>query len=123
MLIGIYFFTFFFGGKGLVIDMLFGRHPRQSGKSIVPNDPEAERQFIPLEFVDATFPPVFAVHSDQDSFVPVQDSAKLVDRLKAVGVEAELVLIKGGEHGIFPEDGQTEAAWERAAEFLERLVV
>ncbi|KAA8912286.1 Alpha/Beta hydrolase protein [Sphaerosporella brunnea] len=111
--------------EGVMLDLIFGRFPRQSvpADSVVPNVPAEERELLPLEFVDATFPPLFAVHGNLDSFVPLKDSLQLAERLKALGVEAELAVIKGGEHGVFPQDGQAEAAWDRAAEFLDRVVV
>lgn len=53
----------------------------------------------PLTFVTKDDPPVLMLHGDADPLVPLGQSEILLDALKKAGVEAELVVIKGGGHG------------------------
>lgn len=53
----------------------------------------------PITFVTKDDPPVLMLHGDADPLVPLGQSEILLDALKKAGVEAELVVIKGGGHG------------------------
>jgi dipeptidyl aminopeptidase/acylaminoacyl peptidase len=44
-------------------------------------------------------PPFLILHGDADPLVPLAQSELLVTALKKAGVEVELVVIKGGDHG------------------------
>jgi dipeptidyl aminopeptidase/acylaminoacyl peptidase len=39
------------------------------------------------------------MHGDKDALVPLQQSETMVEKLKAAGVPAELIVKKGGDHG------------------------
>ena len=46
--------------------------------------------------------PIRAYHGDEDRVIPHSESVKLVDALKKCDGNAELITIKGGNHGIWP---------------------
>jgi acetyl esterase/lipase len=59
----------------------------------------------PIGFVSADDPPTLLVHGDKDELVPISNSTALLEALKSVNVESELIVIEGGEHGFsHPED-------------------
>src|SRR5262249_62284919 len=64
------------------------------------------RQLSPIYSVSRQSPPTLLVHGDRDEVVPLQQSQSFVDRLKEVGVPAELVVKKGAGHdlGLVPKD-------------------
>jgi dipeptidyl aminopeptidase/acylaminoacyl peptidase len=64
------------------------------------------RQNSPVTHVTAAVAPTLIVHGDADTLVPIQQAELFVDRLKEVGVAAELVTKKGAGHtfaGMGPE--------------------
>ena len=61
-------------------------------------------------------PPFLIVQGDKDPLVPWQQSQELADKLKEAGVDAELVIVKGGGHGNFGAQGAKEQA--RVKEFF-----
>jgi acetyl esterase/lipase len=74
----------------------------------------ARRQHIrasPLYWVTPDAAPTLCIHGTEDRYVAHEQAVWLVDRLKAAGVEAELLTLKGAGHGF--RGKQAEAA-ERA---------
>jgi dipeptidyl aminopeptidase/acylaminoacyl peptidase len=74
----------------------------------------ARRQHIrasPLYWVTPDAAPTLCIHGTEDKYVAHEQAVWLVDRLKAAGVEAELLTLKGAGHGF--RGKQAEAA-ERA---------
>ena len=59
---------------------------------------QAARDISPVYFVQPGLPPFLFVHGDADSLVPIQQSRKMVDALKAQGVAADLIVKEGGDH-------------------------
>ncbi|KAA5538534.1 alpha/beta hydrolase [Roseiconus nitratireducens] len=78
-------------------------------------DPERKRSVSPISYVSADDPPVLMVHGDSDVIVPIEHSKRLLERLKAVGVPAELAVIEGGNHGVA---GASDSVSVRASEFV-----
>ena len=77
----------------------------------------------PLTLVTADDAPFLIVHGDADEIVPVQQSKRMDEALRAVHVPSELLLIPGGGHGDFFFKDPHGAYWERSAAFLaERLM-
>lgn len=75
-------------------------------------------------FYKGRFPPTFFIHGAEDKLVPARLSQQAYDELKSHGVETELVLVVGGQHG-FDEIGQPENALElleKGFEFLKAHV-
>jgi acetyl esterase/lipase len=53
----------------------------------------------PISYVNKSNPPFLIFHGDKDPLVPHCQSEKLYERLRKAGVQAELVLVPGGQHG------------------------
>ncbi|HEY6170216.1 MAG TPA: prolyl oligopeptidase family serine peptidase, partial [Verrucomicrobiae bacterium] len=47
-------------------------------------------------------PPFLVVHGDSDNLVPQWHAEKLTAALKQAGVPAELIIVKNGNHVMFP---------------------
>ena len=65
---------------------------------------ESKRQAIgrtisPVYHVTRDDPPTLILHGDADTLVPIQQSERMVEALKAVGVEAKLIVRPGQAHG------------------------
>ena len=48
--------------------------------------------------------PTLCIHGTNDDLVALEQSEFIVDKLKAAGVEAKLVVMKGAGHGFEGED-------------------
>jgi acetyl esterase/lipase len=68
-----------------------------------------KKKVSPITYVTADDPPMMIVHGDADVIVPFAHAEVMFNRLKAVGVEVDLVTIKGGKHWVsgagYPEAG------------------
>jgi phospholipase/carboxylesterase len=57
------------------------------------------RPLVPREPIDAAaFPPIFAVHGDADRLVPISMAREPVQRMRALGMRADLVELPGVDH-------------------------
>jgi acetyl esterase/lipase len=54
----------------------------------------------PVTYISADDPPILILHGDADTSIPLSQSQDFYDKLKAAGVDATLVVVKGGEHGL-----------------------
>ena len=87
-------------------------------RRLVPITDEAKIREIgecisPITHVSADDPPTLIFHGDKDWLVPLQQSETIVERLKAAGVETELIVKPGADHG-WPgmgEDTKTITHW------------
>ena len=61
----------------------------------------------PLNWVTPDAAPTLCVHGTLDNYVAYEQAVWLVDRLKAAGVEANLVTLKGAGHGFRGDDAKT----------------
>ncbi len=77
-----------------------------------------KRSVSPVSYVSADDPPMMIVHGDADVIVPFAHAEAMFKSLKAVGVEAELVRIKGGRHNVSGA-GRPEFV-ERAIPFVKK---
>jgi acetyl esterase/lipase len=59
---------------------------------------ERARQISPARLVKGPTIPFLLIHGDADPVVPLQQSQKMVETLKAAGSSAELIVKKGGAH-------------------------
>ena len=106
----------------------FYQYCRQQGtwpKAVSGWDPHTEAgefvPYMPVRNVTADYPPTMLIHGTEDTDVPYEQSVMMAERLKAHGVEHELVTIPGGEHGLGCGDPQViDAAYESALAFIER---
>lgn len=73
---------------------------------------EILRQTSPAQHVDENTPPCMIIHGDKDELVPIQQATLFLDKLKAHGIPAELVVKKGAGHG-----------WAKAELDIEKMAV
>lgn len=65
----------------------------------------------PLYWVTPDAAPTLCVHGTKDNYVAFEQAEWIVDRLKAAGVEAELLKMEGAGHGFKgPDEEQAESA-------------
>ncbi len=60
----------------------------------------------PLYWVTPNAVPTLCVHGTEDKYVHVEQAELLVDKLKATGVEAELLKLEGAGHGFKGKDAE-----------------
>lgn len=58
----------------------------------------------PLYYVSSQSPPVFITHGDADPIVPYAQSVALYQKLQTAGVKTQLLTVKDGLHGKFPDE-------------------
>ncbi len=76
----------------------------------------------PLSYVNKNSPPVFIVHGDADPIVPIDMSYQFKEKLDGVKVFNEMYVVKGGEHGKFSKEEQTEVS-NRIMAFIKKLKI
>ncbi len=74
---------------------------------------ERAREISPARLVKPQPIPFLFIHGDADPLVPLQQSQKMVEALKAAGGSAELIVKKGGGHPwlTIPEEVKVMADW------------
>ncbi len=84
-------------------------------------EPKAFDAFCPLRNVSAAYPPTLFVHGDRDTDVPYEQSVLMDKELARLGVEHELLTVRGGGHGLVGvEPAVADQAYDRAVEFLKK---
>jgi acetyl esterase/lipase len=78
---------------------------------------DAARAASPVCQVRAGAPPFLLQHGDHDTWVPVEQSLRLADALRAAGGAVELEVVPGADH-FFDGAADVEAIFERARDFL-----
>jgi acetyl esterase/lipase len=79
---------------------------------------DAHYRASPLNWVNPDSAPILAIHGTRDQNVPFEQSVWLVERMRSVGVEAELETLAEAGHGFKGADD--ERAFTRAVDFLNR---
>lgn len=64
----------------------------------------------PLYWVTPRAAPTLCIHGTEDKYVAHEQAVWLIDKLKAAGVEAELLTIEGAGHGFKGKDAETAEA-------------
>jgi acetyl esterase/lipase len=64
----------------------------------------------PLNWVTPDAAPTLCIHGTEDEYVAYEQAVWLTDRLKAAGVEAELLTLKGAGHGFRGKDAELAEA-------------
>ncbi len=83
----------------------------------VPTEPVAKRKFgesiSPIYHVRTGVPPVFIIHGDADTLVPIQQAQVFLEKLNSVGGQGQLDTRKGATHGWANWEADTGlfAAW------------
>ncbi len=74
---------------------------------------EKLREVAPVTHVSEGDAPSLIIHGDADKLVPIQQAHRIMPKFKAVGVEAELLVMPGKEHGWepVPEELKTIGEW------------
>lgn len=85
------------------------------GTPVAEMDAKAMADVSPITWASADDPPILQVHGDKDDIVPIEHAKNLHERLKAVGVKSELVVVPGGNHGVA---GSGPGTTERAVTFV-----
>lgn len=84
-------------GQPFVLDLVFGTSdldsPVLAGAS-------------PTTHATPDDPPFLILHGERDRLVPVRQSELLFERLDAVGVPVELVVVENARHGLVPDGGE-----------------
>ena len=75
-------------------------------------DPNDVNDVSPLLHATEDDPPALMIHGDKDFLVPLWQSEKMYEALKAKGVESELLVIEGAGHGFGGKDAErAKKAW------------
>jgi len=75
----------------------------------------------PINFASPDDPPVLLVHGNADELVPIRNSERMHEALKAAGVKTEFVVIPDAPHGLFTGEGGVTAANALLGWFEENL--
>lgn len=68
-----------------------------------PNAEEIARRVSPLTYVRSGLPAILSIHGDKDDVVPYSHSVRLHEALEKEKVPNQLITIKNGGHGQFPQ--------------------
>jgi acetyl esterase/lipase len=104
-----------------VNDLIEGPNVKNYAKMWMGSQPNADavaKSVSPLTYVRAGLPPIISIHGDKDDVVPYSQSVRLRDALDKVKVKNELVTIKNGGHGQFP-DADNIMAYKEIWKFLQ----
>jgi acetyl esterase/lipase len=84
--------------------------------------PNLWKEASPIYYVSPDDAPTFIIHGDQDSIVPFEQSVRFAEALRKVGVEVQLVAIKGMDHGPTTSEQRDELmkAVGQALEFFDK---
>lgn len=83
---------------------------------------EAAREASPLTYVSPAFPPTFFLHGSADRVVPASSSVLMHEALRAAGVETDLHVYAGQNHGFDHVDVFREVVVKEIALFFGRTV-
>jgi acetyl esterase/lipase len=75
----------------------------------------------PVLYASPDDPPTLIVHGDADRLVPVSHGERMYAALQAAGVESELVIIPGGDHGFTRAEDRARAE-ELMVAWFDRLL-
>lgn len=86
------------GSKESAVTRLLGGNTREKGDLAILGSPQTH--------ADKSDPPMLLVHGDADKLVPLSQSEDLLVALKAVGIECDLIVVKGVGHdaGVFKKE-------------------
>ena len=92
-------------GRGKLVNFAapFAFHTLERGKFVpVTDEPrivELGKEISPITHVSAKSAPALIIHGNKDELVPIQQAEIMVEKLKAAGVDAKLVVKEGAVHG------------------------
>ena len=84
--------------------------------------PQAQAASIsPILFVSPDDPPTLLIHGDADELVNVSNSELIYAALQTAGVESELIIIPGGDHGFRRAEDRAQAQVAMTAWFVRQI--
>jgi len=83
--------------------------PRDNGQAVL-------QRLSPLELVGPHVCPVLSIHGTADTMVPVDHTQRLTRRLRDAGVQAEEILVDGGDHGL--EEHELDTVYQQVFCFV-----
>ena len=89
-----------------VNDLIKGNNLKNYAAMWVGSQPNAEdiaRRVSPLTYVSSDSPPILSIHGDKDDVVPYSQSTRLHEALDKEKVPNQLLTVKDGGHGLFPQ--------------------
>jgi acetyl esterase/lipase len=92
-----------FGPADLTSSDFNTQQQKNSGKNVFGTTDLANPIFAavsPVTHITSDDPPFLILQGDIDTTVPLSQSQLFYDRLRAAGVDAQLVIVKGGPHGL-----------------------
>jgi acetyl esterase/lipase len=114
-----------FYGIADVADQITGDRQRPYAVAWVAQQPpdqqdrmELARRLSPITYVRKGLPPILALHGDADAVVPYEQSLTLVNALKNVGGDAELITVPSGQHGFTP--AEMDRLWPQIFQWLKK---
>ena len=113
-----------FYGISDVPDQLEGPHLQSYAVTWIPGQPDRmalAKKLSPIAYVRKGLPPVLSIHGDADPVVPYGQSVRLTKELKAAGDQAELITVRGGEHGFQPEE--MSKLWPQIFKWLKKYKI
>ncbi|MCC6512207.1 MAG: alpha/beta hydrolase [Pirellulaceae bacterium] len=81
-------------------------------------DEAKKKDVSPISFVSNDDPPIMQVHGDKDDIVPIEHAHKMNEKLQALKVRTELVVVPGGNHGV---SGAAPAVSPAASKFVQEI--
>ncbi len=75
-------------------------------------------QASPITYVSKGDPPIMIVHGDIDDLVPFSQSEEFIEKLKAAGVPAKLITVKGAGHNL-----DSEQEIKRLTDFFRQILI
>jgi acetyl esterase/lipase len=79
--------------------------------------PEQYKKASPITYASKDSPPFLFFHGDQDRLVPLEQSKVLAEKLRALGVSANVVVVEGEGHGWKGE--KLKSSLEKMVAFLD----
>jgi acetyl esterase/lipase len=76
-----------------------GAQHRERGQRVFGSEAVLKKA-SPVTYVSKDDPPFLILHGENDTLVPPAQGKVLFEKLKAAGVEAKLVMVKNGAHGL-----------------------
>ena len=109
-------------GRQIMVDPATGLGPEEAlvgGK--MEERLEVAKAASPVTYVDKSDPPFLIVHGEVDRTVPIKQSERLDEALRAAGVDCTFVRVKNGGHGFGPNcDPTPQQINQTVMEFLSK---
>ncbi|HMG12972.1 MAG TPA: prolyl oligopeptidase family serine peptidase, partial [Gemmatimonadaceae bacterium] len=99
-----------------VTDLTSFAHARADDSLPGDNGQAVLQRLSPLELVGPHVCPVLSIHGTADTMVPVDHTRRLTRRLRDAGVQAEEILVDGGDHGF--EERELDTVYQQVFRFV-----